>query len=363
MATQIPEVVVEESSSLSAAPAARLLAEAVVVVRPTQPEGGGLCSDIAPSLKLMSLLCHLAIFGFLGVLIRFGLEIFFGPEHLHVTDNQSSLFIDMPANMVGSFIMGWVGVVFKPLLSSVSTDLAVGLSTGLCGSITTFASWNQQMLSLGAEGDWVFALTTYLLGIQVSYASLVIGIDSAEWLLHALEARKSSHPTNATKDLMTAQNEFDRKWISLICSLVLAVGMWIASGIATATDDGSDKRKKLWIACNLAPVGVWVRWYLSRFNGRKLWEPLDWLPWGTLATNVGAASLESVVSLLQLRFSGPLGVHEHSVHAGGGDENSLPQGRADEVEGVCLLCHLHQRLLPHWSIPLPHPCLELPLCG
>lgn len=65
---------------------------------------------------------------------------------------------------VGSFLMGWFGVVFKADISKISDNLAIGLSTGFLGSLTTFSGWNQKMLDLSVEGHWVFSILGILLG-------------------------------------------------------------------------------------------------------------------------------------------------------------------------------------------------------
>lgn len=60
--------------------------------------------------------------------------------------------------------MGWFGVVFKDDIVKVSDELAIGLSTGFLGSLTTFSGWNQKMLDLSREGHWMFALLGFLIG-------------------------------------------------------------------------------------------------------------------------------------------------------------------------------------------------------
>lgn len=46
-------------------------------------------------------------------------------------------------------------MVFKGDISKFSDCLAVGLTTGYLGSLTTFSGWNQRMLELSVEGKWV----------------------------------------------------------------------------------------------------------------------------------------------------------------------------------------------------------------
>lgn len=74
--------------------------------------------------------------------------------------------------------MGWLGVVFKANISRVSDQLAVGLSTGYLGSLTTFSGWNQKMLELSAGGKWVFAVIGYVLGnwLLVTHVYLSINL-------------------------------------------------------------------------------------------------------------------------------------------------------------------------------------------
>ncbi|KAL8160882.1 hypothetical protein V2J09_012371 [Rumex salicifolius] len=73
------------------------------------------------------------------VIKRFLLQKVFGPQGIGAThDGILSL-------QIGSFLMGWFGVVFKTDIANVSDQLAVGLSTGYLGSLTTFSGWNQKM--------------------------------------------------------------------------------------------------------------------------------------------------------------------------------------------------------------------------
>lgn len=68
---------------------------------------------------------------------------------------------------VGSFLMGWFGVVFKKDITKVSDQLAIGLSTGYLGSLTTFSGWNQKMLDLSVNDKWVFAVLGIFIGTNI----------------------------------------------------------------------------------------------------------------------------------------------------------------------------------------------------
>lgn len=60
--------------------------------------------------------------------------------------------------------MGWWGIVFKGDISRVSEHLAIGLTTGYLGSLTTLSGWNQSMLNLSVQGKWAFAVFGLPLG-------------------------------------------------------------------------------------------------------------------------------------------------------------------------------------------------------
>lgn len=63
--------------------------------------------------------------------------------------------------------MGWLGVVFKGDISRVSEHLAIALTTGYLGSLTTFSGWNQKMLQLTVAGHWLFSVLGFIIGNKI----------------------------------------------------------------------------------------------------------------------------------------------------------------------------------------------------
>ncbi|CAI5479985.1 unnamed protein product [Closterium sp. Yama58-4] len=168
---------------------------------------GGSSSSLAGwadvALERVSIVAHLTTFSIIGIAVQHGMDLLFGPEVAHVTSDEQAIFIDLPANMVsaeaqaqsatgcaghtsprrltirlnssphrvkrsvqlpcllGCFLLGMLGVVFLPALLAHSRHLAIGLVVGLCGSISTFATWNQRMLAIATAGLWVRALFGY----------------------------------------------------------------------------------------------------------------------------------------------------------------------------------------------------------
>lgn len=92
-----------------------------------------------------------------------------------------ALFRDLPANLLGSFIMGLITPKDKKKISRIPWQKKdhplqkddvyyAGLGTGLCGSLTTFASWNTQMVVMlvsmvgnrkGRDLEWFLLLMLF----------------------------------------------------------------------------------------------------------------------------------------------------------------------------------------------------------
>jgi len=111
-----------------------------------------------------------------------------------VTSGGSALFLDLPANIVGSFLMGLflgstkldramidVPVPILPRSNRIQfrPDIQIGIRTGLCGSLTTFSGWNTQMvlLMVGANRDLRIydAIFGYIIGLSAAMSSFVAG--------------------------------------------------------------------------------------------------------------------------------------------------------------------------------------------
>ncbi|XP_047341543.1 uncharacterized protein LOC124945197 [Impatiens glandulifera] len=246
--------------------------------------------------EYVSCLVHLASFGILGVLTRYLLQKLFGPGEIGATSDHSYMYLDLPSNMVGSFLMGWFGVIFKQDIARFSEHIQIGLTTGYLGSLTTFSGWNQKMIELSVEGRWVFSVLGCVIGLFLVAYSIIFGVETAEGLRWILMKRF----------------DFERKWkmeggyrsrlvLMVMFSVILAT-LWSISGSLERNEfHNGGSRAQLWLACLVGPVGVWIRWFLARFNGRGIGKSrtLKWVPFGTLIANVSAACIMAALATMK----------------------------------------------------------------
>ncbi|CAN6994486.1 hypothetical protein IGI04_017472 [Brassica rapa subsp. trilocularis] len=258
------------------------------------------------SLEYISCLTHLAVFGILGAVTRYMLQKLFGPTIAQVTSDGSILFLDLPANMVGSFLMGWFGVVFKADIKRFSEFLAIGLSTGYLGSLTTFSGWNQKMLDLSADGEWLYAVLGFLFGLFLSAYSIILGVETAKGFRWLLRRRASSEEK---KQSCLKANAYKRNIMSMILMVTLLMAFLIVSATELVKEfDKGTSKAQLWLGCLVAAPGVWIRWFLARVNGRGLGKDgqyLRWVPFGTLIANVAAASVMAALATLKKSVDTP----------------------------------------------------------
>ncbi|KAI4337782.1 hypothetical protein L6164_016157 [Bauhinia variegata] len=258
--------------------------------------------DLPKFLDYFSCLVQLAVFGILGVLTRYLLQKLFGPGVADVTSDNTFLYLDLPSNMFGSFLMGWFGVVFKGDITRVSEHLAIALTTGYLGSLTTFSGWNQKMLELSVNGHWLYAVLGCLVGLFLVAFSIIFGVDTAKgfrWLLSKLEIISesgSSNKINWKVDRYKCQ-------VGVMVVFLLLLGLlWSISGaLVKAEFKHGGSAAELWFACMVGPLGVWIRWFLARLNGRGLGRAglFKWIPFGTLIANVSAACVMAALSTVK----------------------------------------------------------------
>ncbi|KAL5575863.1 hypothetical protein UlMin_017562 [Ulmus minor] len=186
-------------------------------------------------LDYSSCLIHLAVFGIFGLCYllicrssqgiyfkSFLFQKLFGPGVARVTSSHTLLYPDLPSNMVGSFLMGWRGVVFKGDISRVSNFLAIGLTTGCLESLTNFNGWNQKMLERSVEGRWVEAILGFLIGLFLAAYSIIFGVKTAKGFRQLLEKRI----TNTNSNSWWRVDSFKRHVAVMVVFLLMLALLW-----------------------------------------------------------------------------------------------------------------------------------------
>jgi len=195
----------------------------------------------------------------------------------------------LTSQFVGSFILGAVDAVRDGLPDS----LHVGIATGLCGSLTTFSTWQVDVAkdAVGFPGgpptpsgkaySW---FANQLIGLAVPLAGIDLGRDAGVALHGALiPVRPGEPPAPAEKRTAVGRTSAPRQEAAAatLAALVLA---GVAIGCGLATDEVS-------ISLVFAPFGAMTRFLIAlELNAVRG----DFFV-GTFAANVGGSILAAGV--------------------------------------------------------------------
>ena len=188
--------------------------------------------------------------------------------------------------------MGFI-VSHKTLLSP--SFLYTAIATGLCGSITTFSSWNLEavstLLQIGQfspnNGSWVVGwATTLLLGLGMSWAALILGQQLAA--LSPWADNKKREKKEGGKENFLCKYRFAEGCVFVFLWVVLTAIVVALPYVLGKTD--------LVFSGVLASLGTYLRWHLSPLN-----SVFKHFKLGTFLVNVvGGWMLAGIVSLRTL---------------------------------------------------------------
>ena len=258
------------------------------------------------------------------------------------SQHGGALFIDLPANVLGCLIMGYFAPAVAattgggggggprdrddgcsssdshamPCLSrdhpwQMEGSLHLGVRTGLCGSLTTFSSWNTQMVQmmdgtanpiLGSQIP--AALFGYVLGLQTSLASYRAGRVLGACCSHANRGRRnnphvfdnnntttrpSPSPSPSPSPTRRCHNH-RRHHLHWVTPAVLSIVVGTLIGLYVAGDaywHVVPYYRELWIGSLFAPFGTLCRWKLGTMNGKfgVRGGGERWFPCGTVLAN------------------------------------------------------------------------------
>ncbi|ORX44977.1 hypothetical protein BCR36DRAFT_333654 [Piromyces finnis] len=234
----------------------------------------------------------IALFAIIGVLIR-----------IELNKIESELFIHLPfilPNSIGCILLGLVNA-FKNTISGWQYAVYLGLTTGLCGSITTFSSWNmavfKDIFNLPHFTSYSYRnICSGLLEIIVSltaYTALIkFGYHIGKFLPFS---NKEEVPTTIKREKPKMSTKF-------FIYAGITAGLLILTLVLTIVDGDI---RKVWLSCLLAPFGALIRYFLSSKN--KMFQNF---PFGTFIANIMGTLCLAVFNIL--RYS--LNHHEFLCH-------------------------------------------------
>ena len=246
--------------------------------------------------------CCLAIASYIGVLCRIYLS------ELSRWDGVP-FFSSLYSQVLGTMIMGFI-VTHSLLLAKNHSFVYQAITTGLCGSITTFSSWNLEAVSSLLQTDqespdntirilgWG---TTLLLGLGMSAGALSVGKHLASlspWSDHKL--RKKDLVASDVDDSPEATNTSSKCYsincchIRLKCIVLMSVSLWLAVSVLIVVIPWMllHHQWDLVFSVLFAALGTYCRWHLAPLNATFHNFKL-----GTFMVNIiGAWFLAGVVS-------------------------------------------------------------------
>ena len=216
--------------------------------------------------------CALAVASYAGVVIRIYLSKI-------SRWNGVALFPSLSAEMVGTAIMGFIAA-HKGFLADNHKLVYQAIATGLCGSITTFSSWNSEaveiLLQIGKEHPdnvtriigWV---TTLILGVGMPIAALLFGRHLAHlspWSDMRMQRENGLGNRSTYKFVVKLEGTFFIVvWTLLTCLIPILTHFF-----------------GLLFSIMFASIGTYVRWHLAPLNSLFTRFKL-----GTFLVNVGGA--------------------------------------------------------------------------
>ncbi|KAI5806971.1 CrcB-like protein-domain-containing protein [Geopyxis carbonaria] len=234
-----------------------------------------------PSFTLLHTTAYLTLFSILGTLSRLGLSAL-------TTYPSSPLGGVVWANFAGSLIMGLLAdsptLLSTALLPRAQLPLYLGLTTGYCGSLTSFSSFILAAFEQLAHppgggrgrGHNALGVLGYVLAtLCLSLGGLQLGAHLATVLGGA--APKLGYRAHAALN-----------W----GAVPLAAGMW-GGAAALAAAGPRSWRGEATLACVFAPFGVYARFWVSRWAN----PVLPRFPLGTWGVNVGGTAVLAAVTV------------------------------------------------------------------
>ncbi|CAI5737892.1 unnamed protein product [Peronospora farinosa] len=246
-------------------------------------------------------------------------------------------------NVVGCFVMG-LAIRMKPVLRGQYDVLLTGVTTGFCGSCTSFASWDLEAALMFVHGRWLNAILMLCVHVASVMMSLRFGVHVAEGIVHYFTLQEypfRKPPANLGQlnlDLERNINHFRAMKMHTFGPLVARRVQATEESLAVARDSCNelmaeiiqveqeqhpiDHNNMVWVVITFAltvlfwvlafcgfdsylssrflalcfgPFGALLRWYLSMYNSKPMCKRF---PFFTFLPNISASCLSCVMEII-----------------------------------------------------------------
>lgn len=234
--------------------------------------------------------CGISISAYLGSYIRVGISYF------KIWKLESNFSI-MYAQVIGCFLMGFIShhKLYLWNRSRFHRILYITLTSGLCGSITTFSTWNMEcnkIFYLELDSSWGNSMGSYN-GARIFewLICMWVGIALPISALHlghhiALLSKKSNARFKIEEESDSKNRVYFKSEVSMIFVYFIATGLVVVLPVIFS-----------WIhlayTAAFGAIGAYLRYQLSKLNVKYVNFPL-----GTFIANVIATWLLAVWTLL-----------------------------------------------------------------
>jgi CrcB protein len=173
-----------------------------------------------------------------------------------LTDATPSGFVNyLTSQFIGSFV---IGIIFV-LKTEIQPDLFIGISTGFCGSLTTFSSWQVDIVEIlvnvpgspSSVGGKAYAwFQDQLIGFAVPFAGLTFGKHFAKLTMFYLSTKRLQ------QIFLYQLGVASIKGLSVIVFLLAWIGVILGAAFVPSITTFS---------LIFAPFGAWLRFVLSKY--------------------------------------------------------------------------------------------------
>ena len=179
-------------------------------------------------------------------------------------------------------------------LSSMKWKLVyLGITSGFCGSLTTFSGWQVQAAQSMLRSHIAAGILNLIIGFMTFYFCLLTGMYLGKLIHHSLEKKPPQNVEKADATLPSPRLATPLN----VSVLVLASSLWIIFGVLFAVIPSSRR----WVGpAFLTPFGAGLRWYSSIWNAQCLK-----FKWPTFIVNIFGVLVYSILVVCETKYTGP----------------------------------------------------------